>query len=95
MPYAGAMSSCRVARSGFRSSRDGYGRTMSNSQDEPQVGIGDEQLPEDLQPGEDNPLADGLDDGETVDDLLEDGKPAEQDEDSDDSESETRPPEED
>jgi len=68
---------------------------MSNSQDEPQVGIGDEQLPEDLQPGEDNPLADGLDDGETVDDLLEDGKPAEQDEDSDDSESETRPPEED
>ena len=64
MPYAGAMSSCRVARSGFRSSRDGYGRTMSNSQDEPQVGIGDEQLPEDLQPTDDNPLAQNPEQGD-------------------------------
>lgn len=39
-------------------------------------GIDDDQLPEDLQPGEDNPLADGLDDGETVDDLLDGGKQA-------------------
>ncbi len=41
-------------------------------------GIDDDQLPEDLQPGEDNPLAEGLEDGETVDDLLDGGKPAEQ-----------------
>lgn len=51
---------------------------MSESHDDPQVGIDDDQLPEDLQPGEDNPLAEGLDDGETVDDLLSGGKDAEQ-----------------
>ncbi|MEJ7834453.1 MAG: hypothetical protein WKF79_16180 [Nocardioides sp.] len=50
---------------------------MSNSE-EPEVGIDDDKLPDDLQPAEDNPLAESLDDGETVDDLLEDGKPAEQ-----------------
>lgn len=54
---------------------------MSNSEHETtgdQTGLGDERLPEDLRPTEDNPLAEGLDEGETVDDLLEDGKPAEQ-----------------
>ena len=54
---------------------------MSNSEDETSsddVGIDDDQLPEDLQPGEDNPLAEGLDDGETVDDLLDGGKVADE-----------------
>ena len=52
---------------------------MSNSEEEKSdLGIDDEQLPDDLQPGEDNPLAEGLDDGETVDDLLDGGKTAEQ-----------------
>lgn len=46
-------------------------------------GIGDEDLPDDLKPGEDNPLAEGLGDAETPGDLgpgelLEEGKPAEQ-----------------
>lgn len=45
------------------------------------TGIGDDQLPDDLQPGEDNPLAEGLEPGETAGDLLEEGKHAEQDED--------------
>lgn len=53
-------------------------QSPAESQDESQVGIGDDALPEDLQPGEDNPLAEGLDDGETVDDLLSGGKDAEQ-----------------
>lgn len=54
---------------------------MSNSEEQTtaDLGINDEKLPEDLQPGEDNPLAGGLDDGETVDDLLEGGKKAETD----------------
>ena len=53
---------------------------MSNSEEEKSddLGIDDEQLPEDLQPGDDNPLAEGLDDGETVDGLLDGGKTAEQ-----------------
>jgi hypothetical protein len=46
--------------------------------DETTVGVSDDKLPEDLQPGEDNPLAGGLDDNETVDDLLDGGKDAEQ-----------------
>jgi hypothetical protein len=37
-----------------------------------------EGLPPDLVPGEDNPLAKGLPDGESAGDLLEDGKQAEQ-----------------
>ncbi len=53
---------------------------MSSSEeqtgDDSEIGIGDDQLPEDLVPGEDNPLAESLEDGESVDDLLEDGKPA-------------------
>ena len=49
---------------------------MSSSPDE---GIGDDQLPEDLVPSEDNPLAEGLD-PETPDDLdlLDEGKDAEE-----------------
>jgi hypothetical protein len=52
---------------------------MSNpaSERETGTGIGDEQLPDDLQPSEDNPLAEGLEEGERVDDLLEEGKGAE------------------
>ena len=49
-----------------------------SEQDE--TGISDDQLPDDLTPDEDNPLAEGLDDGETVDDLLDGGKDAEQSE---------------
>ena len=39
---------------------------MTNSSDEQASGHGieDEDLPEDLQPGDDNPLAEGLDDAE-------------------------------
>jgi hypothetical protein len=58
---------------------------MSNSSDEQDTGHGieDEDLPEDLQPGDDNPLAQGLDDAETAGDLepgelLEEGKTADQ-----------------
>ena len=68
---------------------------MSNAEEEntsEQEGISDEELPDDLQPGEDNPLAEGLDDGETAGDLLAEGKTAEQgepDDESDDSDSES------
>jgi hypothetical protein len=56
----------------------GYRPGMTNGH-----GIDDDQLPEDLRPGEDNPLAEGLEDGETAADLepgelLEEGKPADQ-----------------
>jgi hypothetical protein len=58
---------------------------MTNSSDEQDSGHGieDGDLPEDLQPGEDNPLAEGLDDAETAGDLepgelLEEGKTADQ-----------------
>lgn len=47
-------------------------------------GISDEQLPTDLRP-DDNPLAEGLPDNETVGDLLEDGKRPEESEESDSS----------
>ncbi len=53
---------------------------MSESNGEPETGITDEQLPDDLLPSEDNPLAAGLDDGETVDDLMDGGKGVENDE---------------
>ena len=47
-------------------------------------GIDDEQLPDDLQPGEDNPLAEPLDDDVDPDDLdMDGGKPAEQWDDED------------
>ena len=59
---------------------------MTSSHDESDrsedMGITDDQLPEDLQ-AEENPLAEGLDPGESAGDLLEDGKPAEQDTDED------------
>ena len=54
---------------------------MSESQDrsaDAGVGIPDDALPEDLVPAEDNPLAEGLEPGDTVDDLLGGGKQAEQ-----------------
>jgi hypothetical protein len=58
---------------------------MSNSSDEQAGGRGieDEDLPEDLQPGDDNPLAEGLGDTETAGDLkpgelLEEGKKPDQ-----------------
>lgn len=57
---------------------------MSEQRDEQdETGISDDQLPEDLQPGEDNPLAEGLDDNETAGDLepgelLEEGKKPDQ-----------------
>ena len=51
---------------------------MTSSSDESaqsdDLGIADDQLPEDLQP-EENPLAEGLEPGESAGDLLEDGKP--------------------
>lgn len=53
---------------------------MTNSEREPDTGIEDEQLPDDLQPSEDNPLAEGLEERETAGELLEEGKHAEQDE---------------
>jgi hypothetical protein len=59
----------------------GTASSMSNSEEETSQDRGDvddEQLPEDLKPSEDNPLAGGLDEGESVDDLLEGGKKAEQ-----------------
>lgn len=62
----------------------GYHLGMSNNSDEQGGhGIADEDLPEDLQPGDDNPLAGGLDDAETAGglkpgELLEEGKPADQ-----------------
>lgn len=49
---------------------------MSHSENEP--GIPDEDLPEDLVPSDDNPLAEGLEPGDTVEDLLTGGKSAEQ-----------------
>lgn len=45
--------------------------------------ITDDELPPDLVPGEDNPLARPLEDGETAGDLLHDGKHATEDEDRD------------
>ncbi|GAA5156114.1 hypothetical protein GCM10023340_43070 [Nocardioides marinquilinus] len=53
---------------------------MSESESETPApeAIDDEQLPEDLQPGEDNPLAEGLEPGEDAGDLLSDGKQAEE-----------------
>jgi hypothetical protein len=54
----------------------GYRDPMSSSPDE---GITDDQLPEDLVPSEDNPLAEGLDPDEVPDDVdLLEGKDAEQ-----------------
>ncbi|MCD4534509.1 hypothetical protein LRP67_10480 [Nocardioides sp. cx-169] len=66
---------------------------MSHSENEPedgpQAGVSDDKLPEDLQPGEDNPLAEGLGDNETVEDLLDGGKDAEQLDETGSSQSDT------
>jgi hypothetical protein len=57
---------------------------MSNSSEEQEGrGISDEELPEDLRPSEDNPLAEPLDDAETAGDLepgglLDEGKKPDQ-----------------
>jgi len=54
---------------------------MSNNENESSgPGIEDDQLPADLVPSEDNPLAEGLDRDETPDDLdlLGEGKDAEE-----------------
>ena len=62
---------------------------MTNSSDEHEGhGIDDEQLPEDLRPSEDNPLAAGLDDTKTAGDLapgelLDEGKKPDQWDDED------------
>lgn len=45
--------------------------------DESGVGISDDQLPDDLVPSEDNPLAEELPEGEASGDLLTEGKRAE------------------
>jgi hypothetical protein len=55
----------------------------SNSDESTTRGISDEDLPEDLQPSEDNPLAEGLGDTETAGDLepgelLDEGKKPDQ-----------------
>lgn len=58
---------------------------MSESEQEHATeGIDDDQLPEDLRPDE-NPLAEGLEPGETVDGLLTDGKTPDQREESEES----------
>ncbi|MGV3564601.1 MAG: hypothetical protein ACO1ON_15105 [Nocardioides sp.] len=55
---------------------------MSESEPEQTTsGVPDEQLPPDLVPGEDNPLAEGLPDGEGAE-LLEGGKTADEMDDS-------------
>lgn len=53
----------------------------NNSDNSGGVGISDDQLPEDLVPSEDNPLAEGLPPGEAADDLLTEGKQADETED--------------
>jgi len=57
---------------------------MSENESE---GISDDKLPEDLQPGEDNPLAEPLDEDVEVEDLdMQGGKrPEESDDDDEDS----------
>lgn len=53
---------------------------MSAHEDEgKQAGIPDEDLPDDLVPGDDNPLAEGLPDGETVEGLLDESDDADSD----------------
>lgn len=49
------------------------------------VGISDDQLPDDLQPTDENPLAQELDPDERPDDLMEGGKDADEMDSSDES----------
>lgn len=58
---------------------------MSENEPEKQAGITDDQLPADLVPGEDNPLAEGLPDGEGSE-VLAGGKTADEMEDTDSAE---------
>ncbi|NHC23546.1 hypothetical protein G6553_10240 [Nocardioides sp. IC4_145] len=55
------------------------------------TGIGDDQLPEDLRPGDENPLAEGLEPGETAGDLLEEGKHTDQEQDAQEQDGERAP----
>ena len=57
---------------------------MSESSGE-QSAISDDQLPDDLVAGDQNPLAEPLPDGEGAGDLLEEGKPAAESQESDPS----------
>lgn len=59
---------------------------MSESESESTAGIDDEQLPDDLQPGDDNPLAEPLDEDVDPDDLdvMEGKQSAESSDDADD-----------
>ncbi|MGA8257300.1 MAG: hypothetical protein WB767_12075 [Nocardioides sp.] len=59
---------------------------MSESENEPAAGINDDALPDDLVPGDDNPLAEGLDDGESVDGMLTEGKTATESDEADGAE---------
>lgn len=58
---------------------------MSNPDETtPDLGIDDDQLPDDLVASDDNPLAEGLEAGDTVDGLLTEGKTPDQDKDDED-----------
>ncbi|HWI42977.1 MAG TPA: hypothetical protein VNS81_05120 [Nocardioides sp.] len=46
----------------------------NTSEQDQQTGITDDALPDDLVPSDDNPLAEGLPDGETAEGLLTEGK---------------------
>ena len=58
---------------------------MSENEPETTTGISDDQLPPDLVPGEENPLAEGLPDGEGSE-VLEGGKLADEMDDTEESE---------
>ena len=74
---AAATSTSRAPRSGCRSC-ERVPPGMSNNENE-SLGIDDEQLPDDLVPSEDNPLAESLDPDEAKDvDLLGEGKDADE-----------------
>ncbi len=62
---------------------------MSESESESTAGIDDEQLPDDLQPGDDNPLAEPLDEDVDPDelDVMEGKQAVESSGDGDDDES--------
>jgi hypothetical protein len=60
------------------------GETSGETADE-QAGIGDDQLPDDLVAGDDNPLAAPLGVGEDAGDLLEEGKTADESADPDEA----------
>ncbi|NPC98365.1 hypothetical protein [Nocardioides sp. zg-DK7169] len=55
---------------------DGPAPARDEASGAPSTGISDEELPEDLRPAEDNPLAEPLEPGERVEGLLEEGKRA-------------------